>query len=156
MRKVILTSISILAMVIIVSINTASAEEKHIVIEMGESGQTVSFPMTTEEIATVAADSARMVQGGVLKLHKTARRFKTIEMGEGGQTISFLMTAEEITAEDTEKRRLSEIRRKSYGDDRKTIAYEMAESGMRIEFSERVVKINSMSIAKVENPQSTN
>ena len=132
MRKVILTSISILAMVIIVSINTASAEEKHIVVEMGESGQTVSFPMTTEEIATVAADSARMVQGGVLKLQKTVRRFKTIEMGEGGQTVSFLMTAEEITAEDTEKRRLSEIRRKSSVDDRQTIAYETAESGMLI------------------------
>ena len=105
MRKVTLTSISILAMVIIVSIYTASAEEKHIVIEMGESGQTVSFPMTTEEIPTVAADSARMAKGGVLKSQKTARRFKTIEMGEGGQTVSFLMTSEEITAEYAEKRR---------------------------------------------------
>ena len=152
MRKVILTSISILAMVIIVSINTASAEEKHIVVEMGESGQTVSFPMTTEEIATVAADSARMVQGGVLKLQKTVRRFKTIEMGEGGQTVSFLMTAEEITAEDTEKRRLSEIRRKSSVDDRQTIAYETAESGMLIEFPERVVEVNSVRIAKIEKP----
>ena len=151
MRKVILTAISILTMVIIVSLNTASAEKRHIVFEMGESGQTVSFPMTTEEIATVAADSARMVLGGVLKLQKTVRRFKTIEMGEGGQTVSFLMTAEEITAEDTEKRRLSEIRRKSSVDDRQTIAYETAESGMLIEFPERVSEVNAVIIAKIEN-----
>ena len=59
MRKVILTAISILAMVIIVSINTASAEKRHIVIEMGESGQTVSFPMTSEEIAAIDAENAR-------------------------------------------------------------------------------------------------
>ena len=152
MRKVILTAINILAMVIIVSINIASAEERHIVIEMGESGQTVSFPMTPEEIASVNADNARLVQSGALKSQQSAPRFKTIEMGESGQIISFLMTPEEMAAEDAEKRRLSEIRRKSYVDDRKTIAYETAESGMLIEFPERVSEVNTVIIAKIENP----
>jgi hypothetical protein len=138
-------------MVIIVSLNTASAEKTHIVFEMGESSQTVSFPMTPEEIAAVDADNARQVKGGVLKSQKTEPRFKTIEMGEGGQTVSFLMTPEEITAEDTEKRRLSEIRRKSTVDDRQTIAYETAESGMLIEFPVRVSKVNTVIIAKIEN-----
>ena len=59
MRKVILTAISILAMVIIVSINTALAEKRHIVIEMGESGQTVSFPMTAEEMAAIEIRAPR-------------------------------------------------------------------------------------------------
>ena len=152
MRKVILTAISIMAMVIIVSINIASAEKRHIVYEMGESGQTVSFPMTPEEIAAVDADNARLVQGGALKSQKTAPRFKTIEMGEGGQIVSFLMTPEEMTAEDAEKRRLSEIRRKSSVDDRQTVAYETAESGMLIEFPERVSEVNTMIIVKIENP----
>ena len=73
-------------------------------------------------------------------------------MGESGQIVSFLMTPEEIAAEDVKKQRLSEIRRKSYLRDRKAIAYEMAESGMLIEFPERSVRINSVSIAKVDNP----
>ena len=155
MRKVILTAISILAMVIIVSLNTASAEKRHIVFEMGEGGQTVSFPMTPEEIAAVDADNARQVKGGVLKSQKTEPRFKTIEMGEGGQIVSFLMTPEEVTAEDAERQRLSEIHRKSSVNDRQTIAYEMAESGMLIEFPERVSEANTVNIAKIENPEST-
>ena len=156
MRKVILTAISILAMVMIVSINTALAENRHIVFEMGESAQTVAFPMTSKEITTVKTENTSIVKNEVLNSQKTAPRLEAVEMGESGQIVSFLMTPEKMVAEDTDKRRLSEIRRKNYGDNRKTIAYEMAESGMLIEFSKRVVKINSVSIAKIENPQSTN
>jgi len=152
MRKVILTAINILTMVIIVSLNTASAEKRHIVFEMGESGQTISFPMTPEEIAAVDADDARLVKGGVLKSQNTAPRFKTIEMGEGGQIVSFLMTPEEVTAEDAERQHLYEIRRKISVDDRQTITYETAESGMLIEFPERVSKVNTVIIAKKETP----
>ena len=152
MRKVILTAINILTMVIIVSLNTASAEKRHIVFEMGESGQAVSFPMTPEEIAAVDADDARLVKGGVLKSQNTAPRFKTIEMGEGGQIVSFLMTPEEVTAEDAERQHLYEIRRKISVDDRQTITYETAESGMLIEFAERVSKVNTVIIAKKETP----
>ena len=152
MRKVILTAISILTLVSIVSINTALAEKKHIVIEMGESGQTVSFPMTAEEIASIDAENARQVKSVALNSQKTAPKFKIIEKGEGGQIVSFLITREKMVAEDADKRRLAEIRRKSYGNGRKTIAYEIAESGMLIEFLERAVRVNSVSIAKVENP----
>ena len=152
MRKVILTAISILAMVIIVSINTALAEKRHIVIEMGESGQTVSFPMTEEEIAAIDAENARQVKSVALNSQKTALRFKTIEMGEGGQIVSFLMTPEEMAAEDAEKRCLSKIRRKSSVDNRQTVAYEAAESGMLIEFPESVSEVNTVNIAKIEKP----
>jgi len=152
MKKVILNTISIVAMVIIVSINTVSAEQRHIVIEMGESGQTISFPMTSEEAAAVDARKAGLVQGGTLNSQKTAPMYKTIEMGEGGQIVSFLMTPEEIAAEDVEKLRLSKIRRKSSVDDRQTIVYEIAETGNLIEFPKRVVEVNSVSIAKIRNP----
>ena len=152
MKKFIQTAISILAMVTIVSINTAAAEKRHIVIEMGEGGQTVSFPMTAEEIAAVDAENSKQRKSNALNSQQNASKFKIIEMGESGQIVSFLMTPEEMAAEDAEKRRLSEIRRKSYVDDRKTIAYETAESGMLIEFPERVSEVNTVIIAKIENP----
>lgn len=152
MKKVIQTTISILIIVMVVSINTASAEKRQIVLEMGESGQTVSFPITSEEIAVVDPENAGLTQGGALDSKKNAPRFLTIEMAESGEAVSFLMAPEEIAVEDVKRLRLSKIRRKSYIGDRKTIAYEMAESGMLIEFLERAVRVNSVSIAKVENP----
>jgi hypothetical protein len=152
MRKVILTAISILAMVIIVSLNTASAEKRHIVIEMGEGGQTISFPMTAEEIAAIDAQNSKQRESKALNSQQNASRFKIIEMGESGQIVSFLMTPEEITAEDAEKRPLSEIHRKISADDRHTVAYETAESGILIEFPERVLEVNTVIIAKIENP----
>ena len=151
MKKVILTAISILAMVIVVSINTATAENRHIVFEMGESGQIVSFPMTSEEVAAVDARNAGLEQGGVQNSQKTAPRYRTIEMGEGGQIVSFLMTPEDIAAEDAEKLSLSEIRKKSFVDDRQTVVYEIAESGTRIEFPKRVIEVTSNSIDKMKN-----
>ena len=152
MKKAIQTAIVILIMVMVVSINTASAEKRHILIEMGESGQTVSFPMTSKDIATVDAENDRQVKSEVPNSQKTAPRFKTIAMGESGQIVSFLMTPEEMTAEDAEKQRLSGIRTKSYIDDNKTNAYEMAESGMLIEFPEHMIGVDSVRIAKMENP----
>ena len=50
MRKVILAAISILAMVIMVSINTASAEKRHIVYETAESGMLIEFPERVSEV----------------------------------------------------------------------------------------------------------
>lgn len=155
MRQVILTAISILAMVIMVSISAASVEKRHIVIEMGEGGQTVSFPMTADEIAAIDAENTKQRKSKALNSQQNASRFKIIEMGESGQIVSFLMTPEEMAAEDAENQRLSEIRRKSSVNDRQTIAYEMAESGMLIEFPERVSEANTVNIAKIENPEST-
>ena len=152
MRKVILTAISILAMVIMVSISTASAEKRYLFIEMGEGGQTISFPMTAEEIAAIDAENSKQIKSEVVNSQQNASRFKIIEMGESGQIVSFLMTPEEMVAEDAEKRRLSEIRRKRSVDDRQTVAYETAESGMLIEFPERVSEVNTVIIAKIENP----
>ena len=152
MKKVILTAICILAMVIIVPINDALAENSHIIFEMGESGQTVSFPITPKGLNIVAAEKGRQIKNEVRNSQKAQARFQTLEMGESGQKVSYLMTPEMIAAEDAEKRRLSEIRRKSNGVNRKTIAYETAESGILIEFPERAVKINSVSIVKIERP----
>jgi len=49
MKKAIITTISILAMVNMVSINTVSAGERHIVFEMAESGVMIVFPARVKE-----------------------------------------------------------------------------------------------------------
>ena len=84
-------------------------------------------------------------------MRKIYALWKTIEMGESGQIVSFLMTSEEMAAEEAENQHLSEIRRKNSVDDRQTIAYETAESGILIEFPECVSEINTVIIAKIEN-----
>jgi len=138
-------------MVIMVSIYNVSAEERHIAIEMGESGQIVSFPMTSEEIAALEAENVRGVKSKARTSQQAAPRFKTFEMGESGQIVSFLMTSEEIAAEDAAKQRLFESRRKGSVDDRQTVTYEMAESGVVIEFPERLLEDHTVNIAKIEN-----
>ncbi len=73
-------------------------------------------------------------------------------MGESGQIVSFPMNPEKMVAEVAAKRRLVDIRRKSYGENKKPIVYEMAESGILFEFPESVVKSSSENIAKAGNP----
>jgi len=150
MRKVILTAINILTMVIIVSLNTASAEKRHIVFEMGESGQAVSFPMTSKEIAASEADNAKLMKIGTLISQTITQSFITFEMGESGQTFSFPMDPEEIAAEDVTKPLLSDISKKSTADERQPVAYEMAESGVLIEFFKPVFEDKIVSLAELD------
>ena len=150
MRKVILTAISILA-IVMVSLSTASAEKRHIVFEMGESGQVVSFPMTSDEIVAHEAENTRRVNSKALNSKQTAPRFKTIEMGESGQLVSFLMTPEEIAAEDAENRSIYKTHKNSSVDETQTVSYEMAETGVMIVFPERTSEDHTVYIAKMEN-----
>ena len=150
MRKIILTAISILSLVIMVSTNSAAAEERRIIFEMGESGQTVSFPMTSEEISDHVVDFERLVQIG-LSISKTiTQRFTAYEMGESGQTFSFPMTSEEISVDDAAKPLLSDIRKKSTVDEWQPGAYEMAESGELIEFFEPAFENETVTLARKE------
>ena len=60
---------------------------------------------------------------------------KVFEMGESGQRVSFPMSAEEIAAVDTEKARPAGIRKaKSEEIKKQIVAYELAESGVSVEF----------------------
>jgi hypothetical protein len=152
MKKIILTGINILALVIVLSIGSASAEKRHIVIEMGESGQTISFPMTSEEISDHEADIERLVQIGTSISQTIAPRFINFEIGESGQIVSFPMTPEEIAADDAASQHLSDIRKKSIVDDKQTVAYEMAESGILLEFQKRDIEVIPAGIATLKYP----
>lgn len=152
MKKIILTGINILALVIVLSIGSASAEKRHIVIEMGESGQTISFPMTSEEIDDHETDIERLVQIGTSISQTIAPRFINFEIGESGQIVSFPMTPEEIAADDAASQHLSDIRKKSIVDDKQTVAYEMAESGILLEFQKRDIEVIPAGIATLKYP----
>ena len=71
-------------------------------------------------------------------------------MGESGQTFSFPMDPEEIAAEDVAKPLLSDISKKSTADERQPVAYEMAESGVLIEFFKPVFEDKTVSLAVLE------
>ncbi len=149
MTKIILTTISILSLMIMVTISSAVAEEKYTIIEMGEGGYTVSFPMTSEEIAALEADNERLMKIGALISETVTQSLITIEMGESGQTASFPVTAKETGAEGPAIIRFSDNREESNSDERRSV-YEMAESGELIEFTRPVSKEQTVNLAGVK------
>jgi len=120
---------------IFLRISQAAEDKRVIAIEMGESGQTVEFPMSPEEIAAEKAENARLTTIRQAKLKKPEERKKVIEMGESGQTLEFPMSPEEIATEDADNARLVVLRKTRFNKSKKSvISFEMAESGIIIEF----------------------
>ena len=116
-------------------ISQAVEEKQVMVIEMGESGQTVEFPMSPEEVAADSSENARLAAIRQAKLKKPEERKRVIEMGESGQTVEFPMGPEEIASEDAANARLAAIRQAGLKKPRKQGAtFELAESGALIEF----------------------
>jgi hypothetical protein len=99
MKNVILISVITLIIGLALILSDAVAEQRIITFEMGESGQTVSFPMSPEEIIfadMVAAYAKTLKNTGNTKRKKWVNR---IELPESGQYLEFPMTDEEIRAE---------------------------------------------------------
>ena len=92
MKNITLNILAITASTIISTFNTVSAAEWVNVIEMGEGGHRVVFPMTAEEIFAANAENARLAairSAGPLKSKKTVVGF---EMAESGHFIEFPLT----------------------------------------------------------------
>ena len=98
MRKIIQTIIVfILAMALLFVANSAPAQKRWKIIEMGESSQQVKFLMSEEECAAEDAEKARLEEIRAARKKEASNiRFLSFEMCESGQTISFPMSAEEI------------------------------------------------------------
>lgn len=96
MRKLILISINMFLISIVFLLTDAVAGQRMITFEMGESGQTVSFPMSQEEItfanAVAAYAKSSKITGSAIR-NKWVNR---IELPESGQFVVFPMTEEEI------------------------------------------------------------
>ncbi len=148
MKQVSLSVLSILAVVIIIGTNMALAEQNFVRIEMGESGQTVSFPSEPKEIAGRKVDKIGLVQSNVLFLQKS--KFKTFEMGEGGHLVSFLMTPEEIKAEAALEKLSNDVAEMRTTEGSPKVVYELAESGVLIEFTADKKRVYPESLARVK------
>ncbi len=147
----------IIALTIILTFNTASAGEWVNVIEMGESGLAVEFPMTPAEIAAEKARRNHLSATRRPDLTASKNYLKTFEMGEGGHRVVFSMTAEEIFAANVENARLAAIRSAGPLKSKKpVVGFEMAESGHFIEFP-AIIPDKKMdfadSVIARENPQ---
>ena len=150
MTKNILTALCILSLAIMVSINSAAAEESHIVFELAENGQPISFPMTSEEIAAFEADVARLKKIGARVSQTITPRSTIFEMGESGQTILFPIDPEEIAIEEAAKADLSNVPKINTADKKQIVSYELGESGILIEFYRHVSKDLKAILARAE------
>lgn len=96
MRKIILIPIKMFLISFVLFLTDAAAEERMVTFEMGESGQTISFRMSAEEIAfaDAVADYARSpkITGSPIRKKWVNR----IELPESGEFVEFPMTEEEI------------------------------------------------------------
>ena len=135
MKNIILTSITLLAMGMVLAINPTFAADRVKVYELAESGVAIEYKMTPEEIAAEDAENAKLAVLREANNSNSEKRVNVFEMGESGQTITFQLTADEIAAEDAENARRAAARKsKSTEQKKQVITYELAESGVSIEF----------------------
>ena len=133
MNKTISYLFAITMLTIFFTFNTADAGGRIMVYEMGESGVTIEFPMTPEEIA---AEDAAYVE---VAAESISENVKVFEMGEGGHTVAFPMTADEITAAKAENARIAAVKAARLATTQEPVVrFKLAESGHIIEFSESV------------------
>lgn len=126
--------LSVLIVALLISVTTVAKAEWFKVFELAESGITITFPMTADEIAAEDAEKAKLNSAGKKNVTNPEESLHIFELAESGQTISFPMSAEEIAAKDAAmaKSNVSAIRiNKPH---KRVIQFELAESGLVIEF----------------------
>jgi len=142
MKKYITVIIGIMFLTVGLLVNPIVAAERQKVYEMGESGQTVSFVTTEEEIAIEDTEKEKIATTRGSKDDKQKLRRKVFEMGESSHIVSFPITADEIAAEDAKIARLkARPDSKASKAVNEVIVFELAESGETIEFYGKEVKI---------------
>ena len=139
--KIFTTTMIIWALALVFNLNTASAAEKLMVYEMGESGQTVSFPMTADEIAVADAENKNAAVLPEAVAGKTRAAVLIYEVGEGGHRITFPLTLTDSGSENMPGGKAdyraaggSEAAVGIANSDKRVLTFEMAESGLLIEF----------------------
>jgi hypothetical protein len=136
MKKIIAATLTLSAMALFLTFNSTFAGDRVKVYELTESGVTIEFPMTAEEIE---AENAETLSATALfpTYHTTLAgdRVKIYELAESGFSIEYPMTAEEIGAEDAENARLADLlKTNSSKPTKQVIKFELAEDGEIIEF----------------------
>ena len=157
MKNITLNILAITASTIISTLNTVSAAEWVNVIEMGESGLAVEFPMTPAEITAEKARRNNLAANRGPDVAASKNNLKIFEMGEGGHRVVFPMSTEEISAANADNARLAATRSAGSLERKKpAVGFEMAESGNFIEFP-AIIPDKKMgmgdSVIAHENPQ---
>ena len=133
MNKTISYIFTITVLTIFFTFNAADAGGRVRDYEMGESGITIEFPMTPEEIADADAADIKVAAASL------SENVKVFEMGEGGHTVAFPMTADEITVAKAENARIAAVKAARLATTQEPVVrFKLAESGHIIEFSESV------------------
>ena len=157
MKNIILNIVAISVPAIFLIFNSAGAEERVRVFEMGEGGFTVEFPMTSEEIAAADTAYGKIIAASKKSVGNLSNRVKVFEMGESGYTVEFRMSAAEIAAANAENARLAALRstNPAAAPDNK-VRFELAESGHIFEFpaATPTVEMGKQVIAR-EDPADT-
>jgi hypothetical protein len=117
-------------------INTAFAGDSDAMFTFGESGQTVSFEMSNEEIVV---ENKKLLATSVVPMssyHQPKKWVDTIELAESGVTFEFTLTKEDIELTKAKAAKGAHLVA-AYKKNEKTIPtdnYELAESGIQIRF----------------------
>jgi len=126
-------NIMLVCMVPVISI----ADQRMITFEMGESGQTVSYPMTQKEILE-ARRTDQLIEEINQRKGRNQRLVESYEQAESGITISFPMSDEEISEVKSQNQKLinhhnkmSDLQKEM---EKKFEIFEMGESGHQAKF----------------------
>jgi len=129
MKNIIPVMISAM-LTILVSLSTAAADGNVEIIEMGESGQTVSFPLTDKEVADrveTRSPKTEVTPQPAIPLH-------IFELTESGIRVTFPMTKEDVLEQKQIAGRLENRRLPAAPPEPKAELFELAESGIVIRF----------------------
>jgi hypothetical protein len=97
MKNIIVILGCILTLGIFIINSSATAGQRVKLFEMGESGQTVEFPMTPQEIAVEDAENDRLSALRESKLKKPKKRVVEFELAESGIIIEFPVDVDDIS-----------------------------------------------------------
>jgi hypothetical protein len=124
-----------LAIALLLTFSTALAGGQVKSYELAESGITIEFQMTAEEIAVEEEENSRLATLSVANGNDGLKIAEVFEMGESGQSLSFPLTAEEVAAEDLKDAGSAILRKVDSGQPKdRVIVFELTESGQVIGF----------------------
>ena len=89
MKNIILSTFTLLVIGIFLTINPVIAGDRFKVYETAESGVTIDFKMTLEEIAAEDAENVRLAAIRKIKSEEQKEQTVTYESGESGDLIEF-------------------------------------------------------------------
>ena len=100
MKRYLLHTTKILAFALVINADTVTAEERHIYVEMPESGVYIEFQISEKELQKAEKQDNTAIEHLAAirrtRVNKQSRWVEKIELPESGNYLEFSMTIEEI------------------------------------------------------------